>query len=130
MWLMLQQERPDDYVIGTGESRSVREFAEAAFAYVGLDAREWVDVDPRYFRPLEVQRLRADPAKARERLGWSPRITFGELVRIMVDADLEATGLSHPGEGRRALSDKFGAWHHWQSSVTRPLAAAERGDVD
>ncbi|HEX9819381.1 MAG TPA: GDP-mannose 4,6-dehydratase [Methylomirabilota bacterium] len=130
MWLMLQQERPDDYVIGTGESRSVREFAEAAFAYVGLDARECVEIDPRYFRPLEVQRLRADPARARERLGWSPRITFDELVRVMVDADLEAAGLPHPGGGRRALAEKFGAWHRWQTSVTTPLAAAERGDVD
>jgi GDPmannose 4,6-dehydratase len=129
MWLMLQQERPDDYVVGIGESHSVREFAQAAFAYVGLDARECVEIDPRYFRPLEVQRLRANSAKARERLGWTPRISFEELVHIMVDADLEAGGLPHPGSGRRVLTEKFGPWHRWDNSVTRPLASRERDDV-
>ena len=128
MWFMLQQERPDDYVVGTGASHSVREFADVAFAYVGLDGRECVEIDQRYFRPLEVQRLRANPAKARERLGWSARVTFEELVRIMVDADLEAAGLPHPGRGRRVLEAKFGRWHHWHNSVSRPLAAMERGD--
>jgi GDPmannose 4,6-dehydratase len=129
MWLMLQQDTPDDYVVGTGESHSVREFAETAFAYMGLEARECVEIDPRYFRPLEVQRLRANPAKARARLGWVPRVTFEDLVRIMVDADLEAVGLPHPGRGRRILEETFGRWHHWQNAVTSPLAAAERGDV-
>jgi GDPmannose 4,6-dehydratase len=129
MWLMLQQERPDDYVVGIGESHSVREFARAAFAYVGLDARECVEIDPRYFRPLEVQRLRANAAKARERLGWTPRISFDELVHIMVDADLEAAGLPHPGSGQRVLSEKFGPWHRWDNAVTRPLASRERDDV-
>jgi GDPmannose 4,6-dehydratase len=129
MWLMLQQERADDYVVGTGVSHSVREFAEAAFAYVGLDSRECVEIDSRYFRPLEVQRLRANPAKARARLGWSPRITFEQLVQIMVDADLEAAGLPRPGAGERVLKEEFGAWHRWDNAVTRPLAAAERDDV-
>jgi GDPmannose 4,6-dehydratase len=128
MWLMLQQEQPDDYVVGTGASHSVREFADVAFAYVGLDGRECVEIDQRYLRPLEVQRLRANPAKARERLGWSPRVTFEELVRIMVDADLEAAGLPHQGQGWRVLEEKFGRWHHWHNSVSRPLAATERGD--
>jgi GDPmannose 4,6-dehydratase len=130
MWLMLQQDHADDYVIGTGESHSVREFVEAAFAYVGRDWRDCVEIDPRYFRPLEVQRLRANATKARARLGWSPRITFAELVRIMVDADLEAAGLPHPGEGERALKEKFGSWHHWQNSVRRALAATERGGAE
>ena len=89
MWLMLQQEKPDDYVIGTGESHSVREFVEEAFAYVGSDWKQYVKVDPRYFRPTEVELLLADYTKAKERLGWSPKVTFKELVRIMVDADLE-----------------------------------------
>ena len=92
MWAMLQQENPDDYVIGTGESHSVREFAEAAFAHAGLDWREYVKVDPRYYRPAEVIDLCADGAKARKVLGWSPRVGFQELVRMMVDADLAALG--------------------------------------
>jgi GDPmannose 4,6-dehydratase len=88
MWLMLQQDEPDDYVIGTGESHSVREFAEAAFAHVGLDWREHVKVDTRYFRPAEVDYLEADPSKARRALGWAPDVSFRELVAMMVDADM------------------------------------------
>ena len=88
MWLMLQQDQPDDYVIGTGESHSVREFAELAFAQVGLDYRQFVEVDPRYFRPAEVECLRADAAKARRVLGWEPSLSFTELVASMVAADL------------------------------------------
>lgn len=88
MWAMLQQDKPDDYVIGTGESHSVREFVEAAFVHAGLDWREHVKIDPRYFRPAEVDDLCADASKARKRLGWQPRVGFEELVRMMVDADL------------------------------------------
>ena len=89
MWLMLQQPEPDDYVIATGESHSVREFLEEAFSYAGLDWRDYVEIDPRYFRPTEVDYLLGDASKAREKLGWRPRVTFKELVRMMVDHDLE-----------------------------------------
>jgi len=89
MWLMLQQDEPDDFVIATGESHSVREFVGEAFAYVGLDWRDYVRIDPRYFRPAEVDHLLGDPSKAMAKLGWRPRVTFGELVRMMVDHDLE-----------------------------------------
>jgi GDPmannose 4,6-dehydratase len=104
MRLMLQQEKPDDYVIGTGESHSVREFVGEAFAYVGLDWKQYVKIDPRYFRPTEVELLLADYTKAKKKLGWSPRVTFKELVRIMVDADLEGAGLKAPGEGKIILA--------------------------
>jgi GDPmannose 4,6-dehydratase len=90
MWLMLQQEAPEDLVIATGESHSVREFLEEAFGYAGLDWHDYVEIDPRYFRPTEVDVLQGDAAKARQRLGWRPRVTFRELVRLMVDADLNA----------------------------------------
>ena len=89
MWLMLQQERPDDFVVATGESHSVREFVEATFSYLGLDWKSHVEIEPRYFRPSEVDHLRGNPSKARERLGWSPRVTFEQLVRMMADHDLE-----------------------------------------
>ena len=110
MWLMLQQERPGDLVFGTGESHSVRRFVEEAFGYVNLDWRKHVEVDRRYFRPIEVAFLQADASEAKQRLGWQPRVTFRDLVRIMVDADLEAAGLPAPGEGRRALADSRLAW--------------------
>jgi GDPmannose 4,6-dehydratase len=89
MWLMLQQPEPDDYVVATGEAHSVREFLEAAFGLLGLDWREYVVVDPRYFRPTEVDCLQGDPKKAQERLGWRPKVGFKELVQIMVEHDLE-----------------------------------------
>ncbi|HEU4994672.1 MAG TPA: GDP-mannose 4,6-dehydratase [Gemmatimonadaceae bacterium] len=89
MWLMLQQDKPDDYVIGTGDTRSVRELCELAFAHVGLDYKDYVVQDPRFFRPAEVDLLVADPSKAIEKLGWKPKVTFEQLVRMMVDADLE-----------------------------------------
>lgn len=89
IWLMMQQPEPDDYVIATGETHSVREFLEEAFSYAGLDWREYVEIDPRYFRPSEVDLLVGDASKAREKLGWQPRTTFKELVRLMVDADME-----------------------------------------
>ena len=89
MWRMLQQDRPQDYVIGSGETHSVRELVELAFAHVGLDYRQYVVSDPRYYRPAEVDLLLADPSKARRELGWSPKVGFAELVAMMVDADLE-----------------------------------------
>lgn len=89
MWRMLQQDKPDDYVIGTGEMHSVREFLDLAFAHVGLDANDYVEMDPRYLRPAEVDALQADPSKAQRELGWRHTTTFGQLVSIMVDAELE-----------------------------------------
>ena len=89
MWLMLQQEKPDDYVIATGETHSVREFLEAAFGHAGLDWRKYVDIDPRYYRPAEVDLLIGDATKARKQLGWSPKTSFQDLVRLMVDADIK-----------------------------------------
>ncbi|HYC51233.1 MAG TPA: GDP-mannose 4,6-dehydratase [Gemmatimonadaceae bacterium] len=89
MWMMLQQDVPDDFVIGTGDTRTVRELCEVAFNHVGLDYREHVVQDPKFFRPAEVDLLVADASKAREKLGWTPKVTFHELVRMMVDADLE-----------------------------------------
>jgi GDPmannose 4,6-dehydratase len=89
MWRMLQQPAPDDYVVATGEAHTVQEFVEAAFGRVGLDWREHVEIDPRYFRPAEVDFLQGDASKARKVLGWTPRVSFAELVNMMVDADLE-----------------------------------------
>lgn len=136
-WLILQQERPDDYVIGTGESHTVREFVEHAFDYAGIDI-EWrgeglneegfirslkstsesdlkvgdsvVRIDPKYFRPAEVDFLLADASRAQKQLGWTPRVTFKELVKIMVDADMEAAGLNPPGEGKTILSNNKIDW--------------------
>lgn len=88
MWLMLQQERPDDYVIATGETHSVREFLEVAFKHAGLDWRRYVVIDPRLYRPTEVDLLIGDATKAREKLGWTPKTKFEDLVKLMVDADL------------------------------------------
>ena len=89
MWLMLQQAAPDDYVVATGESHSVREFVELAFAEVGLDWSRYVETDPRYLRPTEVDALQGDPSKARRMLGWEPRVGFADLVRMMVAHDRE-----------------------------------------
>jgi len=89
MWMMLQQDVPDDFVVGTGDTRSVRELCEVAFNHVGLDYRDYVKQDPKFFRPAEVDLLVADASKARAKLGWTPKVSFHELVRLMVDADLE-----------------------------------------
>ena len=89
MWLILQQEEPDDYVIATGESHSVREFLEEAFKYKGLDWGEYVEIDSRYFRPTEVDSLLGDASKARRKLLWEPKVKFKELVKLMVDADIK-----------------------------------------
>jgi GDPmannose 4,6-dehydratase len=132
-WLMLQQDEPDDFVIGTGESHSVREFLEEAFHYVGMEI-EWkgegierkglirsldssltsnmhtgdtiIEIDPKYFRPTEVDFLKADITKAREKLGWEPRTTFNELVKIMVDYDMKLTKLRPIGEGIKICEKK------------------------
>ncbi len=139
MWLMLQQDKPEDYVIGTGESHSVREFLEDAFSYAGVEI-EWkgnggdqigiiksltsnlqpsasvnigdvlIEIDPKYFRPTEVDFLMADISKAREKLGWEPKITFKELVKIMVDYELEHIGMLFKGEGKKALQKKDITW--------------------
>ncbi len=92
MWRMLQQPEPDDYVVGTGKTHSVRELVEVAFAHVDLDWQEFVKVDPAYIRPAEVERLQADPRKANRVLGWEPTVSFEQLTSMMVDADLERLG--------------------------------------
>jgi GDPmannose 4,6-dehydratase len=89
MWLMLQQDKPDDYVIGTGEMHSVRELCKIAFSHAGLNYEDYVKVDPQFLRPAEVEHLMADASKARRVLGWKPTVTFKELIKMMVDADLE-----------------------------------------
>lgn len=138
-WRMLQQDKAEDFVIGTGESHTVREFVELAFAYAGVDV-EWkgkgtdekgivrslspdrttasslkpgsvlIEIDPRYFRPTEVDFLLADPSYAKKKLEWEPKIAFKELVKVMVDADLEMSNLACPGESKRILRDKGIHW--------------------
>jgi GDPmannose 4,6-dehydratase len=124
MWRILQQDVPSDYVLATGESHTVTEFLEEAFGYLDLDWKEYVEIDRRYFRPAEVDFLMGDASRARRELGWEPKINFRELVRIMVDADVEAIGLTRIGAGRRILEQKFGLWHQWTGSVSDSLAAA------
>ena len=111
MWLMLQQDKPDDYVLGTGETRSVKEFLEEAFGYLNLDWREYVEIDPRYFRPTEVENLKADPTKAQRELNWSPKISLKDIVRLMVDYDLELLGLCSPQEGKKIIQEKGLEWN-------------------
>jgi GDPmannose 4,6-dehydratase len=94
MWMMLQQEQPEDYVIATGECHSVRGFCEEAFGLVGLDYKDWVKVDERFMRLAEVDILKGDSTKAKKKLGWTPKTSFKELVRIMVEADMKRYGLS------------------------------------
>jgi len=143
MWLMLQQENPDDYVIGTGESRSVREFVERAFEYAGIEI-EWkgnganergivksveskwediikpgdmiIEVDPKYFRPTEVESLCADITKAKRKLGWEPIIKFSDLVKIMVDYDMLQNGLEPKGEGIIASQKSGYGWTNHEFS--------------
>ena len=110
MWLIFQMDVPDDYVIGTGESHSVREFVVESFAYAGLDWEEFVKIDPIYYRPTEVEFLHSDASKARAQLGWQARVSFQELVRIMIDKDLEVEGLASPGEGHKILARKNLDW--------------------
>ena len=99
MWLMLQQPLAEDYVLATGETHSVREFVELAFDCAGLDWKQHVEIDPRYFRPAEVDALLGDATKARAKLGWKPKVTFAELVRMMVDADIELVRAKVHGTG-------------------------------
>ncbi len=100
MWLMLQQDHPDDYVLATGETHSVREFLEEAFSYLDLNYQDHVEIDPRYYRPAEVDLLIGDASKAKKQLGWTPKTTFRELVRIMVDADLKLAEREKSSGGR------------------------------
>ncbi|MDI6786378.1 MAG: GDP-mannose 4,6-dehydratase [bacterium] len=110
MYLMLQQDSPDDYVIGLGETHSVKEFLEEAFAYVNLDWKDYVKIDERYFRPTEVELLLADSTKARKELKWQPKVNFKDLVKIMVDADMELAGLLPIGEGQKIFKTKGIDW--------------------
>ncbi|KJH70870.1 GDP-mannose 4,6-dehydratase [Aliterella atlantica] len=106
MWLMLQQDKPDDYVIATGETHSVQEFLNLAFGYVNLDWQKYVEFDERYLRPAEVELLIGDPSKARQKLGWEPTVTFQQLVALMVEADLKALGHgSTDGNGSQLAGD-------------------------
>jgi GDPmannose 4,6-dehydratase len=127
MWRMLQQDRPQDYVVGTGETHSIRDFLDEAFGYVGLKWREYVNTDQQYMRPLEVPMLVADSTKARKELGWQPRISFKEVVRVMVDYDLAALGLQPPGEGRRVLQQKGFGWERWDTAVLAARRSAREG---
>jgi GDPmannose 4,6-dehydratase len=97
MWLMLQQENPDNYVVGTGKTYSVRVLCKAAFGYLNLDWQEFVVQDPKFYRPAEVDLLVSDPSKARQALGWEPTVSFDELIHMMVDADLKALKKTHRG---------------------------------
>ncbi len=101
MWMMLQVDKPDDYVIATGETHSVREFLDLAFGHVNLDWKQYVKIDPRYYRPTEVDLLIGDPTKAKKELGWEPKVSFRELVTMMVDADLKAEREKLEGTGKR-----------------------------
>ncbi len=127
MWRILQQDRADDFAIGTGEAHTVRELVEEAFGYAGLDWGAYVEIDQRYFRPTEVDFLQADASKARRTLDWSPQVSFKELVRIMVDADMQTAGLQPVGEGLRILERKFGDWHQWDTGVTAVLRSSGNG---
>ncbi|MDW7999348.1 MAG: GDP-mannose 4,6-dehydratase, partial [Thermodesulfovibrio sp.] len=152
MWLMLQAQEPDDYVVGTGESHSVREFVEKAFSYAGIEI-EWkgsgteekgivasinnvlnvkhstlkigeivIEIDPRYFRPTEVEHLQADITKAREKLGWQPRVTFDELVKIMVDYDMKLAKLEPVGEGIKTCHEKGFCYTNHEYSKERKIS--------
>jgi GDPmannose 4,6-dehydratase len=99
MWMMLQAEQPEDYVIATGETHSVREFLEVAAEHAGIDLKDRVEIDPRFFRPTEVQELMGDASRARQKLGWKPRISFEQLVKMMVESDLELASREKRDQG-------------------------------
>jgi GDPmannose 4,6-dehydratase len=103
MWRMLQQDQPDDYVIATGETHSIREFLDVAFSHVGLDWKKHVEIDPRYYRPAEVDLLIGDYSKARRQLNWEPRTRFVELARLMVDADIQLLADQRAGKVKSSL---------------------------
>jgi GDPmannose 4,6-dehydratase len=107
MWLMLQQERPDDYVIATGETHSVREFLIEAFSHANLDWQDYVELDPKYLRPSEVDHLIGDSSKAKRELGWTPQTTFKQLVQLMVDADTGTVGVKEETFGDTGVDDTF-----------------------
>jgi GDPmannose 4,6-dehydratase len=105
MWLMLQQDEPDDFVIATNETHTIREFLEEAFGHVGLKWEDYVEIDPRYYRPAEVDLLIGDASKAEEKLGWKPKVTFKEWVKIMVHADIEDLRREQSGEVKKRSSE-------------------------
>ncbi|MCR4335273.1 MAG: GDP-mannose 4,6-dehydratase [archaeon] len=107
MWKMMQQEKPEDFVIGTGETHSVKEFVEKAFEYAGIDYDKYLIIDEKYFRPTEVKVLKADTSKSKKILDWKFKIGFDDLIKIMVDADMRAVGLEPVGEGDEILAKKF-----------------------
>ena len=107
MWRILQLAHPDDFVLGIGESHSVKEFVQEAFKYVGLNWKKYILIDPHYFRPTEVRNLIADTKKAKKILNWQPKITFYDLVKIMIDADMRSVGLKPIGEGDKIIQKKF-----------------------
>jgi GDPmannose 4,6-dehydratase len=107
MWRMLQADTPDDFVVSTGETHSVQEFLESACDYVDLDMSTHIKIDPKYFRPTEVDVLIGNAGKADKILGWKPQVKFGDLVKIMIDADLRAAGLEVPGDGDAIIAKKF-----------------------
>jgi len=107
MWRILQQKKASDYVIGTGQSHSVKEFVKLAFAYAGLNYKKYIAIDKKYFRPTDVKNLIADTKKARKELNWKPKIKFKDLVKIMVDADMRDLGLKPIGDGDKILKKKF-----------------------
>ena len=106
MWLMLQQDKADDFVIATGETHSVEEFLQLAFGRVNLEWKDYVEFDPRYLRPTEVDLLIGQPAKAKKQLNWAPTVTFEELVNLMVDADLRAVGVQPPSANNGANQEQ------------------------
>ncbi|MGA8407622.1 MAG: GDP-mannose 4,6-dehydratase [Candidatus Acidiferrales bacterium] len=108
IWSMLQQDQPEDYLLATGETHSVREFVERAFSEVGLDWRRYVEVDPQYYRPTEIDRLQGDSSKARHKLGWIPRTKFRDLVKIMVDADVQLLEDKLSGQIERKMAMRGG----------------------
>jgi GDPmannose 4,6-dehydratase len=107
MWKILQAGKADDFVLGTGKSYSVKEFVKKAFDYVGLDWKRYVEIDPRYYRPTEVESLVADTSKAKKAIKWNPRVCFDDIVKVMVDSDMRLAGLKVIGEGDRVIKKKF-----------------------
>ena len=116
MWLMMQEDELSNYVIGTGQSYKVKEFVRKSFDYVGLDWEEFVKIDQRYVRPVEVDNLCADPQKANRNLNWDPKINLDGLVSIMIDAELENLSQPSPGLGKKLLDKHFKGWHTWEKS--------------
>jgi GDPmannose 4,6-dehydratase len=116
MWLIMQEAELSNYVIGTGQSYKVRDFVSKSFDYVGLDWNKFVKIDPRYFRPVEVDNLCADSKKAKKNIDWNPKVDLDDLVAIMIDAELENLSQDTPGRGKKILNDKFKGWHTWEKS--------------